>query len=397
MTLQQAVFAGLVDPGNLVGVREIVNNEVNPADCAAGAAAKNCDTATFAGLRSGYSITTNANGSVTVSDNSSIAATAAVPATGDGTDTLFNIEQLKFSDTTEGVTLPAQPTITSVVGGNTQATVNFTTPTTTGITGFTISVLVNGTVVRVVTGIAPTATSVLVTGLTNGTTVTFTVAALNGVGTGPESAPSAPVTPASINTVPAAPVIGNATAGNGQATVRWTPGATGGTPITEYRVQVFTGTTLRATVPLIAGTATSRVVTGLPNGTAFNFRVLAVNALGAGPVSGASNVVTPATVPGAPGIGAATSGLAGGLIQARATWTAPAATGGAPITGYVVRAFRLNAAGTVVATVTSATQPATARALTMTLPAGNYRFTVQAVNRVGGGAQSLRSNLVVAR
>jgi len=33
----------------------------------------------------------------------------------------------------------------------------------------------------------------------------------------------------------------------------------------------------------------------------------------------------------------------------------------------------------------------------MTLAAGNYRFTVQAINAVGASAQSPRSNQVVAR
>jgi hypothetical protein len=49
------------------------------------------------------------------------------------------------------------------------------------------------------------------------------------------------------------------------------------------------------------------------------------------------------------------------------------------------------------ATVVSAVQGAAVRALTMTLPAGLYRFTVQAINAVGGSAQSARSNLVTAR
>ena len=80
MTLQQAVFAGLVDPGNIVAVRELLNP----------GAGTDVDTALFSGPRSNYTLTRNANGSVTVADN------AAVVAAGDGTDTLWNIEMLSF-------------------------------------------------------------------------------------------------------------------------------------------------------------------------------------------------------------------------------------------------------------------------------------------------------------
>jgi hypothetical protein len=67
------------------------------------------------------------------------------------------------------------------------------------------------------------------------------------------------------------------------------------------------------------------------------------------------------------------------------------------VTGYVVRALKMSSTGTVLATTTSAVLPGSARQLTMTLPSGNYRFTVQARNKVGSGPQSVRSNLVVAR
>ena len=72
------------------------------------------------------------------------------------------------------------------------------------------------------------------TGLTNGTAYTFTVAAINAIGTGAASAQSNAVTPA---TVPGAPTIGTATRGNASATVTWTaPASNGGAVITGYVV-----------------------------------------------------------------------------------------------------------------------------------------------------------------
>jgi Ca2+-binding RTX toxin-like protein len=91
MTLQQAVFAGLVDPGNIVAVREILAPPTLPADCGA-AAPLNCDTAVFSGPQANYSFTLNADGSMTVTDNSG----GGGVTTNDGADILWNIEQLSF-------------------------------------------------------------------------------------------------------------------------------------------------------------------------------------------------------------------------------------------------------------------------------------------------------------
>jgi hypothetical protein len=152
------------------------------------------------------------------------------------------------------------------------------------------------------------------------------------------------------------------------------------------------------TVTVTPGTATSTVVTGLTNGTSYQFRVAAVNAVGVGAFSALTAAVTPATVPGAPVIGNAANGGNGGVIEALARWTPPVATGGSPITGYVVTALRMGPANTVLGTTTSAVQPATARQLDMTLPqVGNYRFTVHAINAAGAGPESARSNQVLGR
>jgi len=106
----------------------------------------------------------------------------------------------------------------------------------------------------------------------------------------------------------------------------------------------------------------------------------------------------PVTAPSAPRIGTAVAGTAGGAVTAKATWSAPTSTGSSAVTGYVVRALRLSSTGTVLSTTTSARQPATARALSMTVPtAGSYRFTVTAISAAGSSARSARSNLVAGR
>ena len=145
----------------------------------------------------------------------------------------------------------------------------------------------------------PAATSATITGLTNGTSYTFTVTATNAVGTGPASASSNAVTP-TAPTAPGTPTGVTATAGNGSATVSWTAPSNGGSAITSYTVTPYlsgvaqTPTTVTGTPPL-----TTTTVTGLTNGQAYTFTVTATNAIGSGPASSASNAVTPSAIPGA--------------------------------------------------------------------------------------------------
>ena len=86
MTLQQAVFAGLVDPGKIAIVREVITP-------AASFLTGTIDTALFSAPLVGYTITAGPGGSTVISD----AAGAAV----DGTDTLYNMERAGFCTTTD--------------------------------------------------------------------------------------------------------------------------------------------------------------------------------------------------------------------------------------------------------------------------------------------------------
>jgi hypothetical protein len=197
------------------------------------------------------------------------------------------------------------------------------------------------------------------------------------------------------------PTIGTAVRGNASATVSWTPGAANGSPITGFTLRVINAANAQVGVlrPAPAG-ATSLVVTGLTNGTAYRFQVRATNAIGTSAYSALSTAVTPATVPGTP-TALAVGGAVGGAVTASVTWTAPAANG-SPITGYMVVTLRMSSAAanaTVVSTTTSAVLPATPRTFTATglVNGVTYRFQVIAVNAVGNGPTSARSNAVTAR
>ena len=266
--------------------------------------------------------------------------------------------------------VPGAPTIGTATAGNAQASISFSAPASNGgatITGYTLTSSPGA-----LTGTG-TSSPITVTGLTNGTAYTFTVTATNSAGTGSASAASNSVTPA---TVPGAPVIGTPVAGNTQVSVAFTaPASNGGSAITGYTATSSPGG--------ITGTGASSpiTVTGLTNGTAYSFTVTATNAVGTGSPSGSTSNVTPATVPGAPTIGSATTGN----TQATISFTAPASNGGMTITGYTVTSSPGGITGT------GASSPITVMGLTNGTA---YTFTVTATNIVGTGSASSASNSV---
>lgn len=93
---------------------------------------------------------------------------------------------------------------------------------------------------------------------------------------------------------PVAPTNLTATAGNGQVALSWTAPATTHGTLTDYVVQYSSdsGSTW-TTFSDGTSTSTSATVTGLTNGTAYVFRVAAVNGVGTGAYSTASSAVTP--------------------------------------------------------------------------------------------------------
>ncbi|WP_329426066.1 putative Ig domain-containing protein [Streptosporangium sp. NBC_01495] len=184
---------------------------------------------------------------------------------------------------------------------------------------------------------------------------------------------------------PATPTAPTAVAGTTSATVSWTAPASNGSAITGYVVTPYLGGVAQSPVSFDAS-ATSRTLTGLTAGATYTFTVAAVNAVGTGSASPASNAVVPYNVPGRPTITAATAGTS----SANLTWTAPASNGSA-ITGYVVTPY--------IAGVAQPTQTfsgtATTQSVTGLTPGVSYTFTVTAVNAAGPGPASLPSSAVV--
>jgi hypothetical protein len=95
-------------------------------------------------------------------------------------------------------------------------------------------------------------------------------------------------------TAPAAPAGVSATAADKSATVTWSAPADGGSPITSYTVTPYlAGVAQTATQVSGSPPATTTIVSGLTNGSAYTFTVTATNAVGTGPASAPSQPVTP--------------------------------------------------------------------------------------------------------
>ncbi len=231
---------------------------------------------------------------------------------------------------------PAAPADLVAAAGPGQVSLSWTA-STSGATSYdvyagTTSAFQASTKLATVRGLDYTATN-----LQNGTRYYFWVTAANGTGTS-ASSDLASATP-SATTTPGAPVSLKATPGQGQVTLSWVaPASSGVSPVTSYNIYVGTTPAFRGGLPRFVsmGEGTSYVVTGLSAGTTYYFEVAAVNAHGAGPASPVASAAPPAQVkpaiPGAPGHVIAQPGRTRMIVM----WTAPAASGGAKVSGYLV-------------------------------------------------------------
>ena len=231
---------------------------------------------------------------------------------------------------------PTAPTAVSAVPGNSAATVHWMTPASTNgsaISRYVVTPYVGGVAQATHTFTSTTGT---ITGLSNGTTYAFEVAATNGNGTGPQSVASLPI----VAGAPVAPtaveaISGSTTTSTGPLNVSFTPGANNGSTITSYTA------TCKSANGGVNGTHTGAarpiIVTGLTTAKTYTCTVAATNARG---TSRPSNVSLPVIVgsPATPTGVIVVNGTSGHL---RVSFTA-GANNGSTVTGFTATCSSFN-------------------------------------------------------
>jgi hypothetical protein len=205
---------------------------------------------------------------------------------------------------------------------------------------------------------------------------------------------------------PAAPTITSITPSNGTLSVAFTAGATNGSAITNYEFSTNNGANWTVRSPVATTSPIS--ISGLTNGTAYNVRLRAVNAAGAGDSSTAVSATPSAVVVS----GNATLTSTYGQAASTGTYTSSGGTGpytytlsasatGVSISGGVVTASASTPAGTyvrnVVSTDSAGTPQSGTRQLTITINKATTTITISlpgsATDAALGGAITITANV----
>ena len=272
---------------------------------------------------------------------------------------------------------PTAPTLAKAVGGDGRVTLAWTYGGARWVDTWQYS-SDGGTNWSNFTGSNRFTRSGTVTGLTNGTSYTFKVRAVNGKGEGTASASK------TATTLPFAPATFSASGGDREASLTWSKSGSDATVTGwQYRYKPAgvnnTGYTGWTNVPNSVASTTTYDVTGLSNSVTYTLQLRAVNATGGG---AASSEVTASTVPAGPtGLSAAP-----GDQKVTLSWTNP--SGGASLTDTEYR-YKPKASDDSDYTDWTAIGSVVTTKEVAGLDRGvRYTFQVRAVNATGDGTPS---------
>jgi uncharacterized repeat protein (TIGR02543 family) len=276
--------------------------------------------------------------------------------------------------------LPMTPVITSVTGASEKVTVTWNASSHLGSGTLTDYEVTAYDAEGNAAGSCNPASGQLtcaVTGLVNGSSYTFKVAAITTVGSSAQSSASNVVVPAGVPSAPANVVA--VTSGSNMTVTFTAPESTGGSAITSYIVTPSPAT-VGASCSATPATSTTYTCTGLAAGTNYSYSVKAVNSTGESSASVNSEAVTAVAVPSAPLNVSAVIEAGTTTLSATVSFDPPASENGSPVTSYTVTASPGGATCTVDAPRTYCDIPV--------LPDRVYTFTATATSAVGTSAAS---------
>jgi hypothetical protein len=181
----------------------------------------------------------------------------------------------------------AAPTSVTAVPRDASAQISWVAPTQTGgrpITDYIVRFRLASAVTWSSVTVGSAATTRLVTGLTNGQSYVFQVAAVTSFGTGAFSAITSAVTPLQLAGAPTR--LAGTLVGPGSVSLAWTaPVSTGGLAINDYLVQFSSDNGVSWTTASDGVSATPRATVAVPTGRSYLFRVAAITSAGVGAFS----------------------------------------------------------------------------------------------------------------
>lgn len=264
---------------------------------------------------------------------------------------------------------PGAPTIGTVTPGNRQLSVAFTAGSSGGssITNYEFST--DGGTTWVARSPGATNSPLTITGLTNGTSYSVRLRAVNSEGSGTVSS-ALSATPLGT---PEAPTINSVTPGETTIDLDFTAGATGGSAITGYEITTDGGTNWSSA----SVTGTTVTISGLSRGTTYTVALRAVNAQGNGAASTQQSVRT-GSVPQAPTVSSITAS-----DETLSVAFTEGPNGGSPTTNIK---YSLDGGSTWVTRSPSST--ATPLVISNLANGTSYSVKLRAINTVGEGDAS---------